>query len=1098
MLSIAKLAAGQGASYWLQQAQGRVTHAQSVASGVEDYYLAGPEAAGRWMGSAAGALGLADDVEPEALTRLLERRDPRSGDLLPRRAGRPPTVPGYDLMFSVPKSASMVFGLGGEREQAAVLRAQHAAVTEAIRYLEDRACLVRRADGGHIVERGRGLVGAAFGHRTSRAGDPQIHTHVLVANLAQRDDGLWAALDGRAIYHEAKAAGHVHEAAFRRELSRELGVEWGQTHNGIAELEGISAEQRATFSRRSIEIDAYLEARGLSGPEARHVAAVRTREAKDYDVTPAELAPEWRERAAALGLDREALGAVLDRVTFRALGADAKRAIADELAGARGLTRQASSFDRRDVVCAFAAAAQHGATREEVEAFADAFLGDPRVVPLVGPAVAGDFIRRDVIRLHKGRVAPALGTAGRYSTPELLALEQRIINRALDERGVGAGVVDPAVAQSALAARPTIGADQAEMVRRLCVDGDRVQVVVGPAGTGKTFALDAAREAWEASGYTVVGAAVARRAARQLQASAGIESTSVAALQRELRMGGAYGLGPRTVVVVDEAGMLGTRDLHELVENTSRGGAKLVLVGDHHQLPEIDAGGTFRALVVRTAPIVLTENRRQRDEWARRMLTLMRDGDVRDGVELASEHGAIVTAPTAEAAQAQLVRDWWQAREAGQDAMMVAHRRSHVRDLNAAARALMNDAGRLGAERLKLPGGEFAVGDHIILKRGSRSLNVDNGDAGVIEHIDVDHVRLTVRLGNEAVRVARLSVGYLQAEGVGNQPSIVHGYAATGHVHQGATADATFALGSPELYREWIYTAASRPRDQLRFYLTDALADPEREFHGADQSHPDHLDVFVRQAELSRAEIAATDRGLRDEIALLSLPELGAERDRLERLVRQAPGPRLQRELSGAEAELADTQRTAQAASTRRLDLKARQKEAGRRERRAIDSEISRADTIESDAQVAVGLAGEPVHELRAEIARDRWPEEHAEQLARFAAVRDELSDRARTTALRMRHLEVPEYLTVELGERPAAPRARGVWDRAAVRIEHYRSSFGITDTQSALGERPRELRARGAFDQARRDIDAAKARLARTLARQRQLRLPLRRGLGR
>jgi conjugative relaxase-like TrwC/TraI family protein len=120
-------------------------------------------------------------------------------------------VPGYDLMFSVPKSASMLFGLGGQREQAAVLRAQREAVAAGMRYLETHACLIRRGEGGHIVERGRGLVGAAFEHRTSRAGDPQIHTHVLVANLAQREDGLWAALDGRALYHEARAAGHVHE-----------------------------------------------------------------------------------------------------------------------------------------------------------------------------------------------------------------------------------------------------------------------------------------------------------------------------------------------------------------------------------------------------------------------------------------------------------------------------------------------------------------------------------------------------------------------------------------------------------------------------------------------------------------------------------------------------------------------------------------------------------------------------------------------------------------------------------------------------------------------------------------------------------------------
>ena len=576
-----------------------------------------------------------------------------------------------------------------------------------------------------------------------------------------------------------------------------------------------------------------MEEHGLSGPEARQIAAVRTREAKDYGVTPAELAPEWRERGAAVGLDRAALAAALDRGEFRGLGADTRQAIAHELVGARGLTLQASSFDRRDVVCAFASSAQQGATREEIEAFVDAFVGDTRVVPLLAPTSDVDVSRREVMRLNDGRVVPAPSRVGRYSTHELLALEQRVIERALSERGVGAGVADPSAVERALVARTTMGLDQAAMVRRLCSEGDRVQVVVGPPGTGKTFALDAAREAWEASGYSVVGAALARRAARRVQESAGIPSTSVAALQRELRLGGEYGVGPRTVVVVDEAGMVGTRDLHELVEHAGHAGAKVVLVGDHQQLPEIDAGGTFRALVARCDPIVLTENRRQREEWARRMLALLRHGHVHDGLELASEYGAVVVAPTSEAAQTQLVRDWWQVTEAGREAMMVAHRRSEARDLNAAARALMDDAGRLGPERLELPGGEFAAGDQILLKRGSKALNVDNGDTGLIEVVDVKRQCLTARVGEDRDRLVELPAAYLHVEGIAGQPSVVHGYAATGHVHQGATADATFVLGSPELYREWIYTAASRPRDQLRFYLTDALADSQREFHGA-------------------------------------------------------------------------------------------------------------------------------------------------------------------------------------------------------------------------------------------------------------------------
>ena len=152
------------------------------------------------------------------------------------------------------------------------------------------------------------------------------------------------------------------------------------------------------------------------------------------------------------------------------------------------------------MICAFAAAARQGAIVEEIEAFADAFVADPRVVALV-PGGQGNLSHRDVLRLDDGRVVPAMGHATRYTTHELLALEREVINRALGERAVGAAVAEPAAVERAIAARPTIGADQAAMVRRLCSDGHGVQVVVGPPGTSKTFALDAAREAWEASGY---------------------------------------------------------------------------------------------------------------------------------------------------------------------------------------------------------------------------------------------------------------------------------------------------------------------------------------------------------------------------------------------------------------------------------------------------------------------------------------------------------------------------------------------------------------------------------------------------------------------
>jgi conjugative relaxase-like TrwC/TraI family protein len=287
VLSLAKLA-GTDQRYFLEQAQRRVDHAESVSSGAEDYYLSGPEAAGEWTGSGTPLLGLHGRVCEAALRGVLSKHDPRSGHLLEGSVRRA-RVPGFDLMFSVPKSASILFGIGDAATQRAILDAQSVAVQEALRYLERHACRSRRGAGGYEIVPGDGFVGAAFRHRTSRAGDPQLHTRVLVANATRIHDGTWGSLDGRALYAEARTAGFIHEAVFRRELSERLGVSWTEPRNGIAEIEGVARAAIDAFSRRKAEIDAQVEAWGWDTAAARQSAAVQTRARKDYDVTPDQL-----------------------------------------------------------------------------------------------------------------------------------------------------------------------------------------------------------------------------------------------------------------------------------------------------------------------------------------------------------------------------------------------------------------------------------------------------------------------------------------------------------------------------------------------------------------------------------------------------------------------------------------------------------------------------------------------------------------------------------------------------------------------------------------------------------------------------------------
>ncbi len=237
MLGIASLRAG-GADYYLEV----------VASGREDYYLGSGEAVGYWLGAHATTLGLDGDVAPEHLHALLDGDDPQSGLRLARTRAR--RTPGFDLTFSAPKSVSIMYALARPELGRQVRYAHGRAVAATIGWLEANACTVRRGAGGAVTQAGDGFVAAAFRHRTSRAGDPHLHTHVLVANLTRGPDGHWSAPDGRRLWALGNTASYLYEAALRHEMTRTLGLKFDPVANGIADLSGIPRDLIETFSQR--------------------------------------------------------------------------------------------------------------------------------------------------------------------------------------------------------------------------------------------------------------------------------------------------------------------------------------------------------------------------------------------------------------------------------------------------------------------------------------------------------------------------------------------------------------------------------------------------------------------------------------------------------------------------------------------------------------------------------------------------------------------------------------------------------------------------------------------------------------------------------
>lgn len=806
MLSIGKLTPGR-ADYYVEQ----------LPAGRDEYYLAGEQdGAARWLGSAAGRLGLDGEVTADAFRALLDGRHPISGEPLglPRTTAR--RVAGFDLCFSAPKSVSVLWALGGPELAPAVASAHDRAVAAAVEALEAEAVRARRGAGGARLEETGGVAAAGFAHRSSRAGDPQIHTHLVVANLTPDHDGRWTSLYGARVYRWAKTLGYLYQAELRANLTRELGVTWAPVRNGLADIAGIPQEVCQAFSTRRAQIQNAMAEVGATSATAAQTATLATRPAKATVADLAALRHEWARRASELGIAPDSVPDLLGR--FRTPGLDLDTAL-PRLLAPDGLTHHASSFDRRDILQALASAGPDGAPAHQVRAGADRLVADPQVVALAREDAAGR----------------------RYTTRELLALEAGLVERAQTRHGPGVRLAAPAVVEQVLTARATLSDEQRRMVSALTTSDAAVQVVVGRAGTGKTFALDAARSVWEAAGRPVIGTALAARAAAELQAGAGIPSTTLDRLLADLdRPGPLSGLAPHSVVVVDEAGMIGTRKLDRLLGHALRRQASVVLVGDHRQLPEIEAGGALAALATRVPTVELVENRRQQEVWERDALAELRAGSVPAAVEAYQRHRRIILAPTAGDVRERMVSDWWAARARGQRVGMYALRRADVEDLNGRARSRLQSEGIVGPDQLTVGGRSFAVGDEVMCLRNDRRLGIRNGTVAAIATVHPDVGEVTLADG------VRLPHGYL-AEG-----HLGHAYAATIHKSQGMTVNRALLLGSDALYREAGYVGLSRARERSDLYLVSA--DPPSMADG------DPLTDLQRHLNRSRAQDLALEQ----------------------------------------------------------------------------------------------------------------------------------------------------------------------------------------------------------------------------------------------
>ena len=356
MLRVAKLWRG-GHGYYLEVA------GDGVGGGLE--------APGRWVGSGSGALGLEGVVTEQAIAAVLRGDDPVTAERLGRFHDRV-AVAAFDLTFSAPKSVSLLHALGSPDVRDAAGAAHGRAVDAALDYVERRAVAVRRRVGGRpLPEPATAVASAGFVHQVSRALDPHLHSHVVMANLGRGPEGTFSALDGRGLYAHAAAAGALYHSQLRHELTERLGVTFEPLRAGRADVSGIGVEVRRVFSQRAAAIAAHLEERGLGGARASRIAGHATRPARDTGRSADELRPLWEERANAAGFGPERLNEVLDRVPRVAPDGPDLGNAADVT---EALARRGTSASRRDVVRAWCASLPSGAPATAVERAADGVL----------------------------------------------------------------------------------------------------------------------------------------------------------------------------------------------------------------------------------------------------------------------------------------------------------------------------------------------------------------------------------------------------------------------------------------------------------------------------------------------------------------------------------------------------------------------------------------------------------------------------------------------------------------------------------------------------------------------------------------------------
>ena len=778
-------------------------------------------------------------------------------------------VSGYDFTFSPAKSVSVLWALADEETAAKIAALHHRAVADTIEWAEDNVAFTRRGTNGIEQIATRGLIASEFTHFDTRAGDPDLHSHVLVSNKVQGTDGKWRALDGTPIFQMHQAMSARYDVAVQDLLSREMGLEF-EAHPRTAgsepvwEVAGVHRRLLDGFSKRRVEARSVYErlaaehqARTGTSPSRRQgyalwqAAILETRDAKKPAESLADMRSTWRSEAEQMVGDAavDSLGAQVRGQSVRPLF-DPEEHV--ELVADQAIERVVSKrarFRKSHLDTAVSAALKGyrfdtDTDRQNAhEVVLDRALGDKAVSltpmePLALPGALTSIVSGIDRRANSEK----------FSTAAVLGAEQRVLDAATEPVAVFASddTVHEAIDQFETGKGFALNEGQKTLARHLLQTGSLVASGVGPAGTGKSASMGVVASAWTAEGRTVIPLSTSKAAADVLADELGQRGFTIDSLthtwlgRNPSRPGHDVSALPVTIsagdmLLVDEAGMASTENLHALTEIARESGAVVRLIGDPMQLDAVATGGLFRELARVPGTPMLDEVMRFADDAEQAQASLaLRHGDA-SGLELHNERGWISGGTRADMID-QAVEAYLNDRATGAESLIIASRNTDCEAINHLVRQHYIDTGQVDTRHeLTVSRGErVAVGDTVIARRnqllvddnGRPTGRVTNGDLFTVQQVGDDGSLRVWRTSGTGEHEMILPADYVHDH--------VHlGYGATVHRAQGATVDTCHAVADTAMDRAGLYVAATRGKTANRLYAVTEF-DPDI---GAEDGH---------------------------------------------------------------------------------------------------------------------------------------------------------------------------------------------------------------------------------------------------------------------